>query len=354
MNTITKFIAAIIFSLLIFSTPQKIFAAAMKSAGWPDAGVVWTTAISTNYLVDSYWTNFPNYSSAASMNNSAPMPSFDKHLSKKELKLMKRVEKRIGKIQKRMNSKNAMTSSSNFNPGWPTEFGPYCEGGAYKWGNNYTSIIPAGMYIDGEDYFIVYNVISKSNSTEMLGENRYWWGPGAIYDWLSNNDYKTIFWYKGIYTQSSQSYVQKIDKSGNTVSDLGIPIISRADYKNYEFYYRREHYTNGNWYTLHYESTNYVNGSIDGASLVDCGKNLLISGQRTRPGKSWRAPPEVIDGGIYYVTKNNTLEKLEWPSWCSGKFVGLSSGHKTSGRENKYIHAFGGDSGKRVWRLLPR
>jgi len=365
MNTITKFMAAIIFSILLFSFPQKLLAATMKSTDWPDAGVVWTTAEPTNYWGEIYSTNFPYWPDSAASYNSIPILDFQEKLPVKEIKLLKRDKKRLAKIQKRKHGNTVMAGSS-FNPGWPTEYGPYYSvyitndydrsGYAYKDKYTYSTVTPAGMYTDGENYFIVYNVLSKNYSYESM-RGYYDIKSTGAYD----NDYKSIRWYKEKITHASQAYVQKIDKNGNVISDMGLPITSGDDYENYYLTYYRVHITEtGGWNYIHNEWTNYISGSVGGASLVDCGKNLLISGQRVKPGYwYWDSTTDYwvnaeVDGGIYYVTASNTLEKLDWPSWCSGKFVGLSSGHKTSGRENKYIHAFGGVGGKRVWRLLPR
>ena len=202
-----KFNAVITLGIAV-CVSQSSFATTMKSAGWPDAGVVWTTAITTNYWNDGYYTNFPSYSSSATMNDSVPAPSFDKHLSKKEIKIMKRMEKKATKIQGKMNDKNIMTSSANFNPGWPTDFGPYYYGRAFKRGDSYSKVIPTGMYTDGEDYFIVYNVVSNSYSHEYMD---------AYYDIKSTTykyeNYKYIHWIEKRKTVSSQAYVQKIDKN---------------------------------------------------------------------------------------------------------------------------------------------
>ena len=331
-----KLVTVVMTLIIAVCTVQNGTAAEMKSAGWPNAGVVWTTAETIKPYSDRFWTNFPNWNHPAP-SNPPPTITFDMKLSKKEIKFIEKV--------------NNSSKKSTLAPSWPTEFGPYYNGYGYVGSSSSSKIVPTGMFTDGENYFIVYYVNSNSNSYERLGYKSH---ASVIYDVIDNNyNFKSIYWYKSIEIQTSQAYVQKIDKAGNLISDLGIPITTPSEYEKYQFSYERIHYYTNSLITLHSESTNYVKGSIAAASLVDCGKNLLISGQRTKPGIGWRAKPEVVEGGIYYVL-SNSLEKLEWPSWCSGKFVGLSSGHKTSGRENKYIHAFGGDSGKRVWRLLPR
>lgn len=332
----------------IFFAPM-IGAEEMKPAGWPNVGVVWTAITNYGGKGESYSTNFPVVARAADAVTS-PAPAAPAAMPK----VFQRQQKFAEKMRARKGAGAARMAISSITPQYPP--GKYVNGSANGYQNSYVYATPLGSYMQGDDYYILY----------LADEQPYYRNDyiDADYDYISAYDHKYIRWQQSSGKWSYTVYLQKINASGTPVSANGWPLCSAGGSGGYRYEYR-SHYVNGVPTTL--VSTNYSFGTWSGdwatAGLLDCGRNILISGQVYGENFIW--VPESPTNGywdygnsnyIFYV-ENGALKTLTWPAWCSGNAVTFASGHLVSGRETKYLHVFDsyyGSGGTRVWRLLPR
>ena len=222
-------------------------------------------------------------------------------------------------------------------------------------------------YIDGRNYYILYRILTENYEREYFSgsydvESVYW----IPYNWT--NFFTHLKWEKEKRTLSTEVYVQVIDSKGNIDSDMGIPVINNTYTEEETEEIRRKmiSYTyqasGSGWWgggtkeieTLYSYSTNIITGTKGeaAASLIEIGKTILISGQISNSRKiNWNNwVSDIIDAALFSVHKNE-ITRIEFPSWCSGKYGGFCSGHLTSGREGKYLHFM---NKTRVWRLKPR
>ncbi len=348
-KTITV-LTAITLTTIAFASTNEV----VQTAGWPTNGIQYTT-IEPEETKISWGVSFP--STPDSNINAIPI------LAKSDEE--KKWEKRFNMRRKKSKAEAPDNWLDYFSPVPNREYykAPADSGVVYE---EYSAkkILPIGMFMEGEDTCILY---------QKFEHNQIYKSLRLHYDYINDLTNKSVHFNSISNVIGSKIYLQIIDEEGNLKSEKGIELFDDQAVVaegTYGEKYHWSYFTDGSSNLVSMDLDIKPHGSYSMVGLLDVGKEILIYGKtlEAKIFSPWtfvyntRENP-ILDGALYYL-ENSELKRVDFDSWCSGRYINFGDRDFISGRAGKYLHVIGEGNTpthigqksvqNRVWRLSPR